>query len=103
MSTATMAKPSKKVIDFATDPHLDTHVRAFLKQLNSSDGPPMEEMDPYDAKKVLEQAQASVKVDVSGIEESEKTITADGFTIKLNIVRPEGAKGMLPVFMFIHG
>jgi acetyl esterase/lipase len=48
-------------------------------------------------------AQASVKVDLSGIDESEKTITADGYPIKLNIVRPEGVKGTLPVFMFIHG
>jgi hypothetical protein len=42
----------------------------------------MEEMDPYDAKKVLENAQASVEVDVSGIEESEKTITTDFFRIR---------------------
>jgi acetyl esterase/lipase len=48
-------------------------------------------------------AQASVKVDLSGIDESEKTITADGYPIKLNIVRPEGVKGTLPVFIFIHG
>jgi len=26
-----------------------------------------------------------------------------GYTIKLNIVRPEGVKGVLPVFIFIHG
>jgi carboxylesterase type B len=63
----------------------------------------MEEMDPYDAKKVLENAQASAMVDLSGIEESERTITTDGYTIKLNIVRPEGEKGILPVFIFIHG
>jgi acetyl esterase/lipase len=30
-------------------------------------------------------------------------ITADGFTIKLNIVRPEGVEGTLPAFIFIHG
>jgi acetyl esterase/lipase len=102
MSTATMVKPSK-VVDYQTDPHLESHVKAFLKLLNSGDGPPMEEMDPYDAKKVFESAQASVTVDLSGIEESERTITADGYTIKLNIVRPEGEKGILPVFIFIHG
>jgi acetyl esterase len=102
MSIATMLKPSN-VVDYQTDPHLDNHVREFLKLLNSGDGPPVEEMDPYDAKKVLENAQASVKVDLSGIDESEKTITPDGFTIKLNIVRPEGEKGILPVFIFIHG
>jgi acetyl esterase/lipase len=103
MSTATMTRPTKKPADYKTDPHIDSHVRAFLKQLNSGDGPPMEEMDPYDAKKVLEQAQASVKVDLSGIDESEKTITADGYTVKLNIVRPQGVKEQLPVFIFIHG
>src|SRR5690606_19532405 len=30
-------------------------------------------------------------------------ISADGYNIKLNIVRPEGVKGILPVFIFIHG
>src|SRR4051812_41176714 len=59
MSTATMVKPSK-VVNYETDPHIESHVKAFLKLLNSDDGPPMEEMDPYDAKKVLENAQASV-------------------------------------------
>jgi acetyl esterase/lipase len=103
MSTATMSIPVSQVVPFATDPHLESHVRAFLKPLNAADGPPMQEMDPYDAKKLFETLQASVQVDLSGIEESEKTITADGFTIKLNIVRPEGEKGILPVFMFIHG
>jgi acetyl esterase/lipase len=103
MSTASMTRPSIKPADFATDPHLESHVKAYLKILNSGDGPPMEKMDPYVAKKVFEDLQASVKVDLSGIEESEKTITADGFTIKLNIVRPEGVKGILPVFIFIHG
>jgi len=30
-------------------------------------------------------------------------IDSEGFTIKLNIVRPENKKGKLPVFIFIHG
>jgi acetyl esterase len=48
-------------------------------------------------------AQAAVKVDLSGIDESEQMITADGYPITLNIVRPEGVKGKLPAFIFIHG
>jgi acetyl esterase/lipase len=48
-------------------------------------------------------AQASVQVDLSGIEESVKTISADGYTIKLDIVRPKGVKGKLPVCLYIHG
>jgi acetyl esterase/lipase len=102
MSTATMVKPSK-VVDYQTDPHLESHVKDFLKILNGGGGPPLEEMTAVEARQVFVDAQASVKVDLSGIEESEKTITTDGFTIKLNIVRPEGEIGILPVFMFIHG
>ncbi len=88
--------------DYATDPHLSVDVKAFLKLLNSG-GPAVESLSKQDARNVLINAQASVKVDLSGIEESEKTITTEGYTIKLNIVRPAGVKGPLPVFIFIHG
>jgi acetyl esterase/lipase len=103
MSTATMTKPSEKATDFATDSHLDSKVRTFLKKLNSGGGPPLEELTPLEARKVLEQAQASVKVDLTGIDVSEKMITADSYSIKLNIVRPQGETKTLPVFIFIHG
>lgn len=88
--------------DYATDPHLTPAVKAFLKPLNSG-GAPLESLPVADARNVLVGAQNAFKVDLSGIEESEKEITADGYKIKLNIVRPAGAKGKLPVFMFIHG
>ncbi|WP_020604598.1 alpha/beta hydrolase [Spirosoma spitsbergense] len=90
-------------VPFAEDPHLSVEVRVFLKELNSGDGPPMEKLPAKEAKLVLVNAQASVKVDLSGIEESQKTITADGYTIVLDIVRPAGVEGTLPVFIFIHG
>ena len=90
-------------VEVEVDPRLSRGVKAFLKVLNSSDGPPLESLPPLDAREVLVGAQASVPVDLSGIEESEKTITTQGHTIKLNVVRPEGVKGKLPVFMFIHG
>jgi acetyl esterase/lipase len=91
-----------KAVDYAKDPHLSTEVRAFLKLLNAG-GPPVESLSKQEARNVLINAQSSVNVDLSGIEESEKTITADGYNIKLNIVRPEGVKETLPVFIFIHG
>jgi acetyl esterase len=91
-----------KAVDYSKDPHLSTEVKAFLKLLNTG-GPPVESLSKQEARNVLINAQSSVKVDLSGIEESEKNITADGYNIKLNIVRPEGVKGTLPVFIFIHG
>jgi acetyl esterase len=102
MSTTTISKPSG-VANWATDPRIDTGTKAFLKVLNAG-GQPLETLSKEDARNVLVGAQAGVKVDLSGIEESEKTITSDGYTVKLNIVRPEGAKDkQLPVFIFIHG
>jgi len=102
MNTSTNME-REKPLDVATDPRLSRGVKAFLKVLNSAGGPPLEALPPLKAREALVNAQASVPVDLSGIEESEKTITADGYTIKLNIVRPKGVKGKLPVFMFIHG
>ncbi|MEL6656101.1 MAG: alpha/beta hydrolase [Bacteroidota bacterium] len=92
-----------QVQDYLTDPQLDRGTKEFLEALNSGDGPPLETLSKEDARQVLIGAQEAVEVDLSGIEESEKTITADGHTIKLNIVRPEGAKEKLPVFIFVHG
>lgn len=87
----------------ATDPAIESHVKAFLNVLNSGDGKPLEQLSPVDARAVLTGAQNSVKVDLSGIDVTEKTITQDGLSIKINIVRPAGNKSVLPVFMFFHG
>jgi acetyl esterase/lipase len=91
-----------QVLEVADDPRLSEEVKVFLQELNSG-GVALEKLTPIAARQVLVDAQASVEVDLSGIEESEKTITADGYSITLNIVRPEGVKGTLPVFIFIHG
>ncbi|HEY8917629.1 MAG TPA: alpha/beta hydrolase [Chitinophaga sp.] len=102
MSNTIIVEKNSAVANYATDPHLDSGTKAVLKVLNSG-GAPVESLSKEDARNVLVTVQNSVKVDLSGIEESEKTINADGYTVKLNIVRPEGATETLPVFIFIHG
>src|SRR5262249_42527509 len=82
---------------------LSRGTRAFLKALNTPMPPELEKLPPVQARQGLAAVQASVAVDCSGIAESEKTITADGFRIDLNIVRPKDVTKKLPVFMFIHG
>jgi acetyl esterase len=94
--------PVAKVLEVADDPRLSREMKAFLKLLNSG-GAALETLTPLEARQVLVDAQASVQVDLSGIDESEKTITADDYSITLNIVRPAGIQGILPVFIFIHG
>lgn len=100
---AQVPSQATKVLEVADDSRLSREVKAFLALLNSGDSVPLETLSPLAARQVLVDAQASVNVDLSGIGESEKTITADGYTIALNIVRPAGVIGTLPVFIFIHG
>ena len=94
---------SAQTLDASKDPQIESNTRGFLKVLNSGTGKPLEQMAPKDARAVLVGAQASVKVDLSGVTFTEKVITQDGQSIKLNIVRPANVKGVLPVFMFFHG
>ncbi|WP_413739099.1 alpha/beta hydrolase [Sodalis sp. RH21] len=82
-------------------PAADRQVQAFLNALNSSGGKPMEQLSPKDARQVLTDAQANAKLPAADV--SNKTITADGKEIALTIVKPQGATGTLPVFMFFHG
>jgi acetyl esterase/lipase len=92
-----------EIVDFRTDERLSQGTRTFLKALNTPAPPELEKLPPLEARKVLETAQASVAFDYSGIDERERTITADGFQLVLNIVRPRGVTRKLPVFIFIHG
>ncbi|WP_231877594.1 MULTISPECIES: alpha/beta hydrolase [unclassified Erwinia] len=86
-----------------TDPHLDKGVQTFVNALNSGNGKPIEQLSPKDARAVLSGAQSGVKVDLSGVTVSNKTIQVDGKPLELTIVRPENVKGTLPAFMFFHG
>ncbi|WP_293308627.1 alpha/beta hydrolase [Pedobacter sp. UBA5917] len=97
------ASLSAQVVNPATDPAIESHIKSFLNVLNAGNGKPMEQMTPVEARAVLTGAQSSVKVDLSGVENQEKTITVNGNKIKLDIVRPAGDKRKLPVFMFFHG
>jgi acetyl esterase len=94
--------PQTRVQDYATDSHLDPQVRDFLKGLNTG-GPGLETLSPLQAREVLVGAQAPSAGDLLGVEVRELTITQDGYTVPLHIVRPAGISGTLPVFIFIHG
>jgi acetyl esterase len=87
----------------AEDSALSPAIKKFLAAANSAGGAPLESLSPEQARKVLADAQAAVKVDYSGVDFSDKTIAVDGFTIKLDIVRPAGNRDRLPAFIFVHG
>jgi acetyl esterase/lipase len=92
-----------KSIQAENDPQIFKEVRAFLKGLNSGTGKPIEQLSPDNARQVLIDAQNSVPVDYSGIEESELAIAHDGEEVRLHITKPIGASEGAPVFLFIHG
>jgi acetyl esterase/lipase len=85
------------------DPQVFSEIRPFLKALNSGNGKPLEQLSPADARQVLVGAQKSVQVDYSGIQETEKVISQNGYKVKVHITKPVGVKPNAPVFIFVHG
>ncbi len=102
LNNLVMAQSSKSA-KAENDPRIFTEVRKFLKVLNSGTGKPMEQLSPEDARKVLIDAQKSVTVNYSGIEESERAIMQDGEKVRIHITKPIGVSANAPVFIFIHG
>ncbi|QJT78958.1 alpha/beta hydrolase [Kosakonia sp. MUSA4] len=76
-------------------------VAKFLSVLNNSGGKPIEQLSVPDARQVLIGAQKGAKLPAADV--TEKTITVNGKPLTLTIVKPQGATGTLPVFMFFHG
>jgi acetyl esterase/lipase len=82
-------------------PGVERQTAAFLQAIEG--GKPIEQMTPQEARAVLAGAQAGANVKLPAADVSEKTVTLDGKPVKLTIVRPAGAKGQVPAFMFFHG
>ncbi|GAB3041659.1 alpha/beta hydrolase [Spirosoma pulveris] len=99
MSSTTQERPFKG----EQDPQIFSEVRDFLQALNAGDGKPVEALGPTDARQVLTGAQQSVEVDYSGIVETEKTISQNGYQVNVHIVKPDHVQNGAPVFIFIHG
>ncbi len=85
----------------AGGPLVESHVQGFLDALAQAGGQPIETLAPTAARQVLIGAQQGAKLPPAQV--TEKTIDWNGQPLTLTIVRPEGAKGALPGFMFFHG
>ncbi|MCE3264112.1 MAG: alpha/beta hydrolase fold protein [Pseudoduganella sp.] len=83
----------------ASLPGVEPQTAQFLKALEG--GAPLESLSPADARQVLIGAQKGAQLPAADV--SSRVIEVDGEPVKLHIVRPAGAKGVLPVFMFFHG
>lgn len=85
------------------DPSILMRVRTFLNELNSGTGRATEQLNPIDVHQISIDAQKSVMVDYSGIEEFEITINHDGEEVSLHITKSVGIGTDAPVFLFVHG
>jgi acetyl esterase/lipase len=85
----------------AGSPGVEHRTQAFLEALARSPGQPLETLEPAEARAVLVHVQAGAKLPPADVRD--RTIRVDGKSIKLTLVRPAGAKGVLPAFMFFHG
>jgi acetyl esterase len=89
-------------LDPAQDPAIDRRTRAFLGEINQ-DSSPFWELPGDAPRQAVTMLQNKTEVDLSGVEVDRRELTVDGRTIGLYVVRPAGATGTLPVFMFFHG
>jgi acetyl esterase len=97
-----MTQPAFAAPDVARDPHLDPEVRALLVELNK-DPSPFWELPQPKPQEVLTGLQNRTPVDMSGVTTVERTVTQDGRTLKLHIMRPEQPSGTPGVLLFLHG
>src|SRR5262245_12773770 len=88
--------------DAATDPRIDPKVREFLVELNK-DSSPFWELPQPKPQDTLTGLQNQTPVDMSGVTTVERTITQDGRTVKIYIMKPAHVSGKPGVLFFIHG
>jgi acetyl esterase len=84
------------------DPRIDPEIRPFLAALNK-DNSPFWELPQPKPQDILTGLQSQTAVDVSGVKTTQRTISQDGRTIKLHVMKPERAVGTPGVLLFIHG
>ncbi len=97
-----MIQPVQAAPDAATDPRIDPQVRAFLREINQ-DSSPFWELPQPRPQEILTGLQNKTPVDMSGVTTTEQTITQDGQTVKVYIMKPERVSGKPGVLLFIHG
>ena len=86
-----------------SSPFLEPRTQAFIDSLNAAGGPPLYTLTPDAARAVLAEAQAApVEKQPATIEDTTFPVGPTG-SVRIRMVRPQGAKGTLPVVFHIHG
>ncbi len=102
MSTMIATTSAQQIPDAATDPRIDHQVQKFLEEVNK-DSSPFWTLPGPQVRATLTGLQNKFPVDTSDVTVTDQTISQDGRKVKIYIMKPEHAKGPLPVLFFIHG
>lgn len=97
-----MTQTAQAAPDAATDPRIDPQVRSFLAKINK-DPSPFWELPQPKPQQILTDLQSQTVVDMSGVTTSEQTISQNGRSVKLYIMKPTQISGTPGVLLFIHG
>jgi acetyl esterase/lipase len=97
-----MTQTAAAAPDAATDPRIDPRIQSFLAEINK-DSSPFWELPQPKPQEILTALQNQTPVDMSGVTTTERTITQDGRSVKIYIMRPEHVSGKPGVLLFIHG
>lgn len=82
---------------------LEPVTQQFVDSLVSDGGPPIHTLSPAEARSVLAEAQSGpIGKPAASIVDTVFPVGPTG-SVPVRIVRPEGAKGLLPVVIYIHG
>ena len=100
VACSTQVRPAPANV--ADDPNLDPAVREFLIPLNK-DPSPFWELPQPKPQEIITELQNKTPADISGVTTTERSLTVDGRTIKLFIVKPDHVEGHPGVILFIHG
>jgi acetyl esterase/lipase len=100
--TTMIATSAQQIPDAATDPRIDHQVQQFLLEVNK-DSSPFWTLPGPQVRATLTGLQNKYPADTSGVTITDQTITQDDRKVKIYIMKPEHAKGTLPVLFFVHG
>ncbi len=84
-------------------PVLYPAVQEFLDKLAAHKGPPLQELSPQEARRVLRGLQAGPVMKFPADIEDRVLPVGPGGKVSVRIVRPQGERGLLPVVMYFHG
>jgi acetyl esterase len=102
MGLYSLSAAAQTSVNPATDPRINPQIRQFLDKLNKDPSPfwKLPQPQPQD---ILTKLQDETPVDMSGVTTSEQTITEEGQTVKLYIMKPDHTEAKPGVLLFIHG